>query len=176
MPQLDVTTYFSQIFWFLITFTLLFVFIKLFFTKRINFIFTERALLKQNIENKIVSLKKIVQKLHQEHADGLDEINNIASDIINDALAEIEEYASKLKGKYKQNINFEREQYISKLANYKDTFIDKNLSSLTNIFSLYIDILTSNNTDNSVKKLDIEEQLKVQISKYINELKVENVI
>ncbi|AEK74065.1 F0F1 ATP synthase subunit B' [Rickettsia conorii subsp. heilongjiangensis] len=75
MPQFDITTYYSQIFWLIVTFGLLYIFVYKFITPKAEEIFNNR---KTNIQDNITQADTLtieVEKLNKYYNEEIDKIN-----------------------------------------------------------------------------------------------------
>ncbi|MCC8462630.1 MAG: ATP F0F1 synthase subunit B' [Rickettsia endosymbiont of Ecitomorpha arachnoides] len=75
MPQFDITTYYSQIFWLIITFGLLYIFVYKFITPKAEEIFNNRQ---TNIQDNITqadTLTQEVEKLNKYYNEEIDKTN-----------------------------------------------------------------------------------------------------
>ncbi|AAY60879.1 ATP synthase B/B' CF family protein [Rickettsia felis str. Pedreira] len=75
MPQFDIATYYSQIFWLIVTFGLLYIFVYKFITPKAEEIFNNRQ---TNIQDNITqadTLTQEVEKLNKYHNEEIDKTN-----------------------------------------------------------------------------------------------------
>ncbi|KJW04560.1 MULTISPECIES: ATP F0F1 synthase subunit B' [spotted fever group] len=75
MPQFDIATYYSQIFWLIVTFGLLYIFVYKFITPKAEEIFNNR---KTNIQDNITQADTLtieVEKLNKYYNEEIDKIN-----------------------------------------------------------------------------------------------------
>lgn len=180
MPQLDISTYFSQLFWFFLIFTLLFIFIKFVFTRKMDSMFAKRDKVKEGMDLKIESLKKTLLRLQKEHLDALDGIAIVTNDILNDATMEVEDYRIKLKKQYKDQVVKLKSHHLDEFQIFKKNFVEENLRSFTNLYLLYLNIIMSDKHDNyNSYMMDIDKitaDIKYQIFILINEVDLKHVI
>lgn len=119
MPQLDITTYSSQIFWLILTLFLLYIFIEKIICPKAEEIiknrseFIENNLLKaEDIKTKAIALEKIYNQQMNEIKDQIKDLQNSALDKVNDML---EENKKKLYLIIKE-IEAETEENLKKLS------------------------------------------------------------
>lgn len=124
MPQLDFTTYSSQIFWFLICFATIFIFASKVILPRISKIISERqniidldlkscATLKVKIDNLQAETKRLRDKASQEYKNSLEEVvknnNQERQELVEKIKLELEKTAEDSRAKIKDFVS-ENEQ------------------------------------------------------------------
>jgi len=131
MPQLDFTTYSSQIFWFLICFVTLFIFASKVILPRISKIIADRqniidsdlkscAILKLKIDNLQIEAKKLREKASQEYKDSLEEItknnNQERQELVEKTKEELEKTIENSRNKIKEFITASEQKSQSAIA------------------------------------------------------------
>ena len=114
MPQLDISTYYSQIFWLLVSFVLLYIFVRAYFIPRVKEVVDMRA---DHIDQKLLEAENIVA----EHK----EIRDKISDMLLESRQEGEKIRSGAKKQASDIVAQTVEQADTKLLKKLDTEVDK---------------------------------------------------
>lgn len=143
MPQLDVSTYFSQVFWFLIFFSLLFFVVSCLFLPKLDEIINTRSKRVLGSFNSSVHLLKLIESQIVKYNAALNEARIQAKKVIDNALAQVEEMRANMK-----DILEERDKKMSKLveeavAKFKSEHADELKRIATGIALIYYNKLTN---------------------------------
>ncbi|WCR59501.1 MAG: ATP synthase subunit b' [Wolbachia endosymbiont of Ctenocephalides felis wCfeF] len=143
MPQLDVSTYFSQVFWFLIFFSLLFFVVSCLFLPKLDEIINTRSKRVLGSFNSSVHLLKLIESQIVKYNAALNEARIQAKKVIDNALAQVEETRANMK-----DILEERDKKMSKLveeevAKFKSEYADELKRIATGIALIYYNKLTN---------------------------------
>ncbi|MDR0288886.1 MAG: hypothetical protein LBH78_02445 [Rickettsiales bacterium] len=143
MPQLDVSTYFSQVFWFLILFSLLFFVVSCLFLPKLDEIISTRSKKALDSFNSSVHLLKLIENQTVKYNAALNEARIQAKKVIDNALAQVEEMRANMK-----DILEERDKRMSKLveeevARFKSEYTDELKRIATGIALIYYNKLTN---------------------------------
>ncbi len=116
MPQLDFTTYSSQIFWFAICFTFLYFYVNKFILPRVKGIINNRSRLISTETNKAFKLEQEILKLKKE-SDNLRKESNLAykrkiDEAQKEALIYKQNAVKKLKDRFETMSNSSRQKII----------------------------------------------------------------
>ncbi|MDR2831913.1 MAG: hypothetical protein LBV62_03295 [Rickettsiales bacterium] len=143
MPQLDVSTFSSQVFWFLIFFSLLFFVVSCLFLPKLDEIIHARSKRVLDSFNSSVHLLRLTEKQVAKYSAALNQARIKAKRIIDDALAQVEEMRTNVK-----NILEEEDKKMSKLieekvAKFKSEYTDELKQTATSIALIYYTKLTN---------------------------------
>lgn len=143
MPQLDISTFFSQVFWFLIFFSSLFFVVSCLFLPKLDEIINARSKGLLDSFNISLHLLKLTEAQVAEYNAALNQARVKAKAIIDDALAHVEEMRADA-----QIILEEENKKMSKLveekvAKFKSEYMDELKQTATNIALIYYTKLTN---------------------------------
>lgn len=143
MPQLDISTFFSQVFWFLIFFSSLFFVVSCLFLPKLDEIINARSKGLLDSFNISLHLLKLTEAQIAEYNEALNQARVRAKAIIDDALAHVEEMRADA-----QIILEEENKKMSKLveekvAKFKSEYMDELKQTATNIALIYYTKLTN---------------------------------
>ncbi|WP_349967704.1 hypothetical protein [Wolbachia endosymbiont of Armadillidium arcangelii] len=142
MPQLDVSTFSSQIFWFLIFFSSLFSIVNYLFLPKLEKVISTRSKEVLNSFSNSVHLLQLVENQVVKYNAALNQARVQAKKIVDDALAQVEEMRSNVK-----NILEEEDKKVSKFVEerverFKSECINELKQMATNIALIYYTKLT----------------------------------
>ncbi|NUY39185.1 hypothetical protein GO684_00245 [Wolbachia endosymbiont of Litomosoides brasiliensis] len=143
MPQLDASTFFSQVFWFLIFFSLLFFVVRYLFLPKLDRIINTRSKRILNSFNSSIHLLMLIENQTIKYNAALNQARARAKKVIDDALVQVEKMRADAK-----NILEEKDKEISKLveekvAKFKSEHTDELRQMATNIALIYYNKLTN---------------------------------
>ncbi|WP_341808325.1 hypothetical protein [Wolbachia endosymbiont (group E) of Neria commutata] len=143
MPQLDISTFFSQVFWFLIFFSSLFFVVSCLFLPKLDEIINARSKGLLDSFNISLHLLKLTEAQIAEYNAALNQARVKAKAIIDDALAHVEEMRADA-----QIILEEENKKMSKLveekvAKFKSEYMGELKQTATNIALIYYTKLTN---------------------------------
>lgn len=143
MPQLDASTFFSQVFWFLIFFSALFLVVSCLFLPKLDEIINIRNKKVLDSFNSSVHLLKLIENQTIKYNTALNEARMQAKKAIDNALAQVEEMRASVK-----NILEEEDKKISKLveervSKFKSEYTDELKQIATDIALIYYNKLTN---------------------------------
>ncbi|MDR1139759.1 MAG: hypothetical protein LBJ80_01055 [Rickettsiales bacterium] len=143
MPQLDVLTYFSQVFWFLIFFSLLFLVVSCSFLPKLDEIINTRNKRVLYSFNSSVHLLKLIESQIVKYSAALNEARIQAKKVIDNALAQVEEMRASVK-----DILEEEDKKMSKLVEeevtrFKSEYTGELKQIATGIALIYYSKLTN---------------------------------
>ncbi|RDD35211.1 F-type ATPase subunit b' [Wolbachia endosymbiont of Cylisticus convexus] len=143
MPQLDVSTFSSQIFWFLIFFSSLFSIVNYLFLPKLEEVISTRSKEVLNSFSSSVHLLQLVENQVVKYNAALNQARVQAKKILDDALAQVEEMRSNVK-----NILEEEDKKVSKFVEervekFKSEYINELKQMATNIALIYYTKLTN---------------------------------
>ncbi|WP_343289257.1 hypothetical protein [Wolbachia endosymbiont of Encarsia formosa] len=143
MPQLDVSTFSSQIFWFLIFFSSLFFVVSCLFLPKLDEIINTRSKAVLDSFNSSIHLLRRAEEQTAKYDAALNQAKVRAKKIIDDALAQVEEMRASVK-----NILEEEDKKIVKLveervAKFKSKHISELKQMATSIALIYYTKLTN---------------------------------
>ncbi|WP_395463239.1 hypothetical protein [Wolbachia endosymbiont of Cantharis cryptica] len=143
MPQLDVSTFFSQVFWFLVFFSSLFFVVSCLFLPKLDEIINTRSKEVLDSFNSSVHLLRLIENQAIKYNATLNQAKIQAKKVIDDALAQVEEMRVNVK-----NILQEEDKKMSKLiegkaARFKSEYTDELKQTATNIALIYYNKLTN---------------------------------
>ncbi|WP_264330966.1 F0F1 ATP synthase subunit B family protein [Wolbachia endosymbiont (group B) of Erebia ligea] len=143
MPQLDVSTFSSQIFWFLIFFSSLFFVVSCLFLPKLDEIINTRSKAVLDSFNSSIHLLRRAEEQIAKYDAALNQAKVRAKKIIDDALAQVEEMRASVK-----NILEEEDKKIVKLveervAKFKSKYISELKQMATSIALIYYTKLTN---------------------------------
>ncbi|QKX03173.1 hypothetical protein GOY07_03265 [Wolbachia endosymbiont of Litomosoides sigmodontis] len=143
MPQLDVSTFFSQVFWFLIFFSLLFFVVRYSFLPKLDRIINTRSKKILDSFNSSIYLLMLIENQTLKYNLALNQARIQAKKIIDDALVQVKKMTDDVK-----NTLEEEDKKISKLieegvAKFKSEYTDELRQMATNIALIYYNKLTN---------------------------------
>ncbi|WP_353288028.1 hypothetical protein [Wolbachia endosymbiont (group B) of Gerris lacustris] len=143
MPQLDVSTFSSQIFWFLISFSSLFFVVSCLFLPKLDEIINTRSKAVLDSFNSAIHLLRFTEDQIAKYNAALNQAKVQAKKIIDDALAQVEEMRASVK-----SILGEEDKKIVKLveervAKFKSKYISELKQMATSIALIYYTKLTN---------------------------------
>ncbi|WP_341813519.1 hypothetical protein [Wolbachia endosymbiont (group B) of Germaria angustata] len=143
MPQLDVSTFSSQIFWFLISFSSLFFVVSCLFLPKLDEIINTRSKAVLDSFNSSIHLLRRAEEQIAKYNAVLNQAKVQAKKIIDDALAQVEEMRASVK-----SILEEEDKKIVKLveervAKFKSKYISELKQMATSIALIYYTKLTN---------------------------------
>ncbi|OWZ24901.1 F0F1 ATP synthase subunit B family protein [Wolbachia endosymbiont of Wuchereria bancrofti] len=143
MPQLDVSTFFSQVFWFLIFFSLLFFVVHYLFLPKLDGIINTRSKRVLDSFNSSIHLLRLIENQTVKYNAALSQAEIQVKRVIDDALIQVEKMKANVK-----NILEEEDKKISKfieegVAKFKSEYTDELKQMTTNIALIYYNKLTN---------------------------------
>ncbi|MGL9732717.1 MAG: hypothetical protein ACR5KW_01655 [Wolbachia sp.] len=143
MPQLDVSTFFSQVFWFLFFFSLLFFVVSCLFLPKLDEIISTRSKNVLDSFNNSIHLLKLIENQTVKCNAALNKARTQAKEVIDNALIQVEEMRANVK-----DILKEEDKKISKLvekevARFKSECTDELKQIATDIALIYYSKLTN---------------------------------
>ncbi|WP_341819008.1 hypothetical protein [Wolbachia endosymbiont (group B) of Phasia obesa] len=143
MQQLDVSTFSSQIFWFLIFFSSLFFVVSCLFLPKLDEIISTRSKEVLDSFNSSIHLLRLTEEQIAKYNAALNQVRVRAKKIIDDAFAQVEEMRASVK-----NILEEEDKKIVKLveervAKFKSKHISELKQMATSIALIYYTKLTN---------------------------------
>ncbi|MGL9682152.1 MAG: hypothetical protein ACR5K2_04295 [Wolbachia sp.] len=143
MPQLDVSTFFSQVFWFLFFFSLLFFVVNCLFLPKLDEIISIRSNKALNSFNSSIHLLKLIENQTVKYNAALNEARTQAKKVVDNALIQAEEMEASMK-----DILEEEDKKMSKLVNeevarFKSEYTNELMRIATGITLIYYSKLTN---------------------------------
>ncbi|MGL9757283.1 MAG: hypothetical protein ACR5LA_00080 [Wolbachia sp.] len=143
MPQLDVSTFFSQVFWFLIFFSSLFFVVSCLFLPKLDEIISTRSKEVLDSFNSSVHLLRLTEEQIAKYNAALNQARVQVKKIIDNAFAQVEEMRANVK-----NILEQEDRKVSKLVeerveNFKSEYTSELKRMATNIALIYYTKLTN---------------------------------
>ncbi|QOD38567.1 F0F1 ATP synthase subunit B family protein [Candidatus Wolbachia massiliensis] len=147
MPQLDVSTFFSQVFWFFIFFSSLFFVVSCLFLPRLDEIINIRSKGVLDSFNGSTHLLKLIESQIAKYNASLNAAKIQAKKVIDGALAQVEEMKADVK-----NILEEEDKKMSKLieekvAKFKSEYTEELKQTATSIALVYYKKLTNSEVE-----------------------------
>lgn len=143
MPQLDVSTFFSQVFWFLIFFSSLFFVVSCLFLPKLDEIISTRSKEVLDSFNSSVRLLRLTEEQISKYNAALNQARVQVKKIIDNAFAQVEEMRANVK-----NILEQEDRKVSKLVeerveNFKSEYASELKRMATSIALIYYTKLTN---------------------------------
>lgn len=104
LPQLDYTTYPSQLFWLLVSFSLLYFIVSSFVVPRVSEIIRKREELLSSNNEKLINYNEAVKSEQEKYELAVQKANSLAQDIARDGHLMIAEYKQNLYDKLLEDI------------------------------------------------------------------------
>lgn len=147
MPQLDISTFFSQAFWFFIFFSSLFLVVSCVFLPKLDKIINNRN--KEVLDSFNVSfhLLKLAEKQIAEYYLALGKARAEAKIIIDNAFAQVEEAEANVKNILEEEDRKMNKFIEEKVENFKFEYIDELKEMATGIALSYYTKLTNSEID-----------------------------
>ncbi|WCR54043.1 MAG: ATP synthase subunit b' [Wolbachia endosymbiont of Ctenocephalides orientis wCori] len=143
MPQLDISTFFSQAFWFLIFFSLLFLVVSCVFLPKLDKIINTRSKEVLGSFNVSFHLLKLAEKQAAEYYLALEKARAKAKKIIDNAFAQVEEAEANVKNILEEEDRKMNKLIEEKVENFKSEYIDELKQMATGIALSYYTKLTN---------------------------------
>ena len=156
LPQMDISTFPSQIFWLIVTFSILYVFMWKFVIPKLRITIEERRDKISNDINEAEKLKSEAEEILNKYKSKITSSNQDAVKIIAEAKKQSDEYTEKVKRDNKSKINAMIEESNIKIAEQEEkskSEIEKaTLETIKSISEKFIDKLPSDS--DIIKKLN----------------------
>ena len=156
LPQMDISTFPSQIFWLIVTFSILYVFMWKFVIPKLRIIIEERRDKISNDINEAEKLKSEAEEILNKYKSKMTSSNQDAVKIIAEAKKQSDEYTEKVKRDNKSKVNAMIEESNIKIAEQEEkskSEIEKaTLETIKSISEKFIDKLPSDS--DIIKKLN----------------------
>ena len=156
LPQMDISTFPSQLFWLIITFTALYLFMWKFVIPRLSTTIEERKDKISNDINDAENLKSEASKILENYDDKMNSASLESNEIVSSSKATMNEYLDKLKKDNEIKINsmiIESEKKIHQQKQQSEQEIKKaTIDTIKSIVSKYVESVPSD--DEISKKLN----------------------
>lgn len=156
LPQMDISTFPSQIFWLIVTFSILYVFMWKFVIPKLRITIEERRDKISNDINEAEKLKSEAEEILNKYKSKMTSSNQDAVKIIAEAKKQSDEYTEKVKRDNKSKVNAMIEESNIKIAEQEEkskSEIEKaTLETIKSISEKFIDKLPSDS--DIIKKLN----------------------
>ncbi|APR98833.1 F0F1 ATP synthase subunit B family protein [Wolbachia endosymbiont of Folsomia candida] len=143
MPQLDISTFFSQVFWFLIFFSSLFFVVRSLFLPKLDEIINARSKGILDSFNISLHLLKLTETQVAEYNAALSQARVKAKAIMDDALAEVEQMRADVKNVLEEENKKMNKLVEEKVAKFKCEYMQELKQTATNIALIYYTKLTN---------------------------------
>ncbi|WCR57856.1 F0F1 ATP synthase subunit B family protein [Wolbachia endosymbiont of Ctenocephalides felis wCfeJ] len=143
MPQLDVSTFFSQIFWFLIFFSLLFFVVSYLFLPKLDEIINIRSKKVLDSFNSSIYLLKLVENQTVKYNVILNEARAQAKKVIDNALTQVEEMRASVKDVLEEEDKKMSKIIEEKVSKFKSEYTSELKRIATDIALIYYNKLTN---------------------------------
>ena len=156
LPQMDISTFPSQIFWLIVTFSILYVFMWKFAIPKLRITIEERRDKISNDINEAEKLKSEAEEILNKYKSKMTSSNQDAVKIIAEAKKQSDEYTEKVKRDNKSKVNAMIEESNIKIAEQekksKSEIEKATLETIKSISEKFIDKLPSDS--DIIKKLN----------------------
>ncbi|MFT4314449.1 MAG: hypothetical protein AB3P11_05135 [Wolbachia pipientis] len=143
MPQLDVSTFSSQIFWFLIFFSSLFFVVSCLFLPKLDEIISTRSKEVLDSFNSSIHLLRLTEEQIAKYNVALNQARVRAKEIIDDALAQVEEMRASVKSILEEEDKKMVKLVEERVAKFKSKYISELKQMATSIALIYYTKLTN---------------------------------
>lgn len=143
MPQLDVSTFSSQIFWFLIFFSSLFLVVSCLFLPKLDEIISTRSKEVLDSFNSSIHLLRLTEEQIAKYNAALNQARVRAKKIIDDALAQVEEMRASVKSILEEEDKKMVKLVEERVAKFKSKYISELKQMATSIALIYYTKLTN---------------------------------
>uniref|UniRef100_A0AAU7YQ89 ATP synthase subunit b n=1 Tax=Wolbachia endosymbiont of Oeneis ivallda TaxID=3171168 RepID=A0AAU7YQ89_9RICK len=143
MPQLDVSTFSSQIFWFLIFFSSLFFIVSCLFLPKLDEIISTRSKEVLDSFNSSIHLLRLTEEQIAKYNAALNQARVRAKKIIDDALAQVEEMRASVKSILEEEDKKMVKLVEERVAKFKSKYISELKQMATSIALIYYTKLTN---------------------------------
>ncbi|QKX01217.1 hypothetical protein GOY14_02675 [Wolbachia endosymbiont of Dipetalonema caudispina] len=143
MPQLDTSTFFSQIFWFSIFFFLLFFIVSSSFLPKLDEIIKMRNKRILDSFNNSIRLLQLIESQTIKYNLALNKAKIQAKKIIDNTFIQVEEMKANVKNTIKEKDKKMNKLIEEKIAKFKSEYTDELKQMAINIASIYYNKLTS---------------------------------
>ncbi len=143
MPQLDASTFFSQVFWFLIFFSSLFFIVCYLFLPKLDEIINIRNKKVLDSFNSSVRLLKLIENQVTRYNLALNKARTQAKKVVSNALAQVEEMRVNVKNIIEEEDKKMNKLVEEKVAKFKSEYIDELKQTAIGIALIYYNKLTN---------------------------------
>ncbi|MBR9983110.1 MAG: hypothetical protein MUP48_02215 [Wolbachia endosymbiont of Homalodisca vitripennis] len=143
MPQLDVSTFFSQVFWFLIFFSSLFFVVSCLFLPKLDKIINTRSKKTLDSFNSSIHLLRLTEEQIAKYNAALNQARVQAKKIIDDALVQVEEMRANVKNILEEEDKKMVKLVEEKVVKFKSQYISELKQIATSIALIYYTKLTN---------------------------------
>lgn len=143
MPQLDVSTFSSQIFWFLIFFSSLFLVVSCLFLPKLDEIISTRSKEVLDSFNSSIHLLRLTEEQIAKYNAALNQARVRAKKIIDDALAQVEEMRASVKSILEEEDKKMVKLVEERVTKFKSKYISELKQIATSIALIYYTKLTN---------------------------------
>ncbi|AGJ98752.1 ATP synthase subunit b [Wolbachia endosymbiont of Drosophila simulans wNo] len=137
MPQLDISTFSSQIFWFLIFFSSLFFIVSCLFLTKLDEIISTRSKEVLDSFNSSIHLLRLTEEQIAKYNAALNQARVRAKKIIDDAFAQVEEMRANVKDILKEEDKKVIKLVEEKVVQFKSKYISELKQMATSIALIY---------------------------------------
>jgi F-type H+-transporting ATPase subunit b len=125
MPQLDITSFISQLFWFAVTFALLYVFLARISLPRVRNVLQDRQSRIESDLQKAAAMKEEAEAARSYYTSGLDEARKKAGDLIEEATASIRKQSRERHAKLDETLARQLEEADARVGQIRQKAIDE---------------------------------------------------
>ncbi|QCB62944.1 hypothetical protein EJB00_05220 [Wolbachia endosymbiont of Drosophila mauritiana] len=137
MPQLDISTFSSQIFWFLIFFSSLFFIVSCLFLTKLDEIISTRSKEVLDSFNSSIHLLRLIEEQIAKYNAALNQARVRAKKIIDDAFAQVEEMRANVKDILEEEDKKMIKLVEEKVVQFKSKYISELKQMATSIALIY---------------------------------------
>ncbi|MBQ4874870.1 MAG: hypothetical protein HRK26_01985 [Rickettsiaceae bacterium H1] len=159
LPQLDYSTYPSQIFWLIVNFIFLYYLISFFIIPKIDNIIAKRSKLLENNKKTVEENYSLIKLNKEKYKEAIDKANSLATDIHKDNRIMMEEYKSQLHQNLQEEIKKLNSINKQQFNGFKNKIKSELIEEVVNIIGIYYRELTQE----EIKKNEIFNKFKDQI-------------
>jgi len=163
MPQFDVSTFSSQLFWLIVIFSCLYFVVSCFIAPSAENILTSRHRIADDHIAEAEEYNKQIAEVEALKAAELSEANKHAEDIRAEAIRSLNYLFANKKGEVISQIKFERAKALKEIELYINSFHTKESDSCMKLAAAIIHKLTGKDADMKLLS-DIEKRLYLQTS------------
>jgi F-type H+-transporting ATPase subunit b len=143
MPQLDISTFFSQVFWFLIFFSSIFFVVSCLFLPKLDEIINARSKGILDSFNISLHLLKLIEGQVAEYNAALSQVRAKTKAIMDDAVAQVEQMRADVKNILEEEDKKTSKLVFEKVAKFKFEYMDELKQTATNIALIYYNKLAN---------------------------------
>lgn len=159
MPQFDVSSFSSQVFWLIIVFTILYLLVSKVIAPKAEFILTQRHSFVDDNISEAKALSDKAQAMQEQRDKKMDEVNAHVEDLDRQASELLERHFAEQKNNLSASLKKKSEKALVEIKGYSENFKSQQPPYCINLAAFIIERITKKNADVTLLK-EIYEKTK----------------